>query len=83
MKAHPEQAVEALIIHNNLITKAKWDCFGSTVEQEGGECACSWTSLKIHPRTPSPAVHADSFAIIFSEAADAAKFCLQVWSAAS
>ena len=38
--------MEALIIHNNLITKAKWDCFGSTVEQEGGEletwCCCHY-----------------------------------------
>ena len=46
MKSHPEQAVEALIIHNNLITKAKWDCFGSTVEQEGGERACCRYAFK-------------------------------------
>ena len=37
MKSHPEQAVEALIIHNNLLMRAKWDCFGFTLEQEGGE----------------------------------------------
>ena len=29
--------MEALIIHNNLLMRAKWDCFGFTLEQEGGE----------------------------------------------
>ena len=37
MKNHPEQAVEALIIRNNLLMRAKWDCFGFTLEQDGGE----------------------------------------------
>ena len=49
MKTSPDQMVPALLIHNNLITKAKWDNFGSTIEQEGGEfCghpSGSWNSL--------------------------------------
>ena len=35
MKTSPDLMVPALLIHNNLITKAKWDNFGSTIEQEG------------------------------------------------
>ena len=29
--------MQALLIHNNLIDKAKWACFGYVIEQEGGE----------------------------------------------
>ena len=38
MKRQPELTVAALLIHNNLLQKAKWDNFGSIIEQEGGEC---------------------------------------------
>ena len=37
MKHNSEATVEALVLHNNLITRAKWDSFGSIIEQEGGE----------------------------------------------
>lgn len=36
MKKQPELTVAALLIHNNLLQKAKWDNFGSIIEQEGG-----------------------------------------------
>lgn len=35
MKEKPELASEALILHNNLIRKAKWANIGFTIEQEG------------------------------------------------
>ena len=37
MKKAPEDTMQALLMHNNLIEKAKWMNFGYTVEQEGGE----------------------------------------------
>ena len=37
MKDAPEQMTSALLTHNNLIRKAKWDNIGFTIEQEGGE----------------------------------------------
>jgi hypothetical protein len=37
MKENPEVLVKALLIHNHVIRQAKYDCFGYTIEQEGGE----------------------------------------------
>ena len=36
MKDAPELMTSALLTHNNLIRKAKWDNIGFTIEQEGG-----------------------------------------------
>ncbi len=35
MKLSPELMMPALLTHNNLIQKAKWQNFGYTIEQEG------------------------------------------------
>ncbi|KAG1663614.1 hypothetical protein FOA52_009713 [Chlamydomonas sp. UWO 241] len=35
MKFDPEATTQALLLHNNLVRKAKWDNFGATIEQEG------------------------------------------------
>ena len=37
MKKAPEATMQALLMHNNLIEKAKWTNFGYVIEQEGGK----------------------------------------------
>ena len=39
MLAHPELTMAALMLHNDIIHKARWDHFGFVVGREGGEVA--------------------------------------------
>ena len=39
MLAHPELTMAALMLHNDIIHKARWEHFGFVVGREGGEFA--------------------------------------------
>ena len=49
MLAHPELTMAALMLHNDIIHKARWDHFGFIVGREGGEVAVR--SLVPQPRS--------------------------------
>jgi hypothetical protein len=37
MKAYPEKMLTALLLHNNIMQKERWNNFGYVLEQEGGK----------------------------------------------
>ena len=83
MLAHPELTMAALMLHNDIIHKARWDHFGFVVGREGGEVAVrslvaplSRGPLLSHSYFP-PVPDADSFTLMFCDPGDAVNFCTQ------
>lgn len=72
MKTSPDLMMPALLIHNNLIQKAKFANFGYTIEQVGMLPGPSpvMTDLLLEQE-------GDAYSIVFEKSSDAVKFCLQ------
>ena len=55
MRRGPDTMIHALLVHNNLIEKAKWANFGYVVEQEGGGLCSEFGLHSSAAQKPMPA----------------------------